>query len=214
VQLKQQVLDSVLQSGGQFSPISSFRPPGGGSTQELTLLAWFDRAPIEVRVAGRQPAQRTTALLHMPLSYRLTESGRVSVPPGFVESSVLSMPVDGGPCGPPGVPAVYINRGEATFEFKLPEPARRVQIERLTLSLRSEGGWQGAPALALYNWAERAWAEVDDPVIGDNILADVDDLIGDSGLVRARLSLDRDTGGGCYHLGLGFEGATEGTRGE
>jgi hypothetical protein len=206
VQLKQQVLDSVLNSGGQYSPISSMRPDGGGSTQELTLFAWFDNAPPDVRVADRQPAQRTTALLYTPLTYRLPESGTVSVPAGFVPSRVLSMPVDGGPCGPPGVPAVYIGRGEATFEYDLPEAVRQVEIEHLTLSLRSEGGWQEAPRVAVYDWVEQDWFDLDKPVIGDNLLSDVEGVVSDGGLVRVRLSNDGPSGGGCYHVELGFEG--------
>jgi hypothetical protein len=208
VQLKQQVLDSVLNSGGIYSPLSSFRPRGGGGTQELTLLAWFDRAPPDVRVAGRQPAQRTTALLHTPLTYQLAESGEVVVPAGFVPSRVLSMPIEGGPCGPPGIPAVYINRGEATFEFELPAPSRQVRIERLTLSLRSEGGWQQPPRIAVYDWSEESWSELEEPVIGDNVLTDVEGLVGDAGLVHARLVLEGGGGGGCYALGLGFEGTS------
>jgi hypothetical protein len=205
VQLKQHVLDSVLNST-MYSPISSFRPVRDGGAQELTLLAWFDSAPPEVRVAGRQIAQRTTALLLTPLTYDLASSGVVSVPPGFVPGNVLSMPVEGGPCGPPGVPAVYINQGAATFEFELPESARQMQIDRVTLALRSEGGWQQPPQVAVYDWSERAWKELDDPVVGDNVLPNTPGLLGDGNIVRARLSLDTGSGGGCYHLGLGFEG--------
>ena len=31
-------------------------------------------------------------------------------------------------------------------------------------------------------------------------------LVSDQGLVRVRLSLDGGSGGGCYHVGVGFEG--------
>jgi hypothetical protein len=206
VQLKQQVLDSALNSGGMYSPLSSFRPIGGGGAQELTLFAWFDHAPPEVQVAGRQPARQTTALLYTPLTYRLAESGTVSVPAGFVTSRVLSMPVEGGACGPPGTPAVYIGRGEATFEFELPASARHVQIERLTVALRTEGGWQQPPRVALYAWTGQTWNDLDKAVIGDNVLTDVQGLVSDGGLVRVRLSLDSSSGGGCYHVGVGFEG--------
>jgi hypothetical protein len=103
---------------------------------------------------------------------------------------------------------VYINRGEATFEFELPAPSRQVRIERLILSLRAEGGWQQRPQVAVYDWSEGAWSELEEPVIGDNVLADVEGLVGDAGLVHARLSLESSGGGGCYSLGLGFEGTS------
>jgi hypothetical protein len=205
VQLKQQVLDAVLNSGGGYSPISSFRPVGSTTAQELALFAWFDRAPPEVRVAGRQPATQTTALLYAPLTYHLSESGTVSVPVGFVRSRVLSMPVQGGPCGPSGIPAVYIGQGEATFEFELPASARRLQIEGLTVSLRSEGGWQQPPEMAVYQWLDQAWSDLDKPVVGDNVLTDIQGLVSEDGRVRVRLS-SNNGGGGCYYVGLGFEG--------
>ena len=206
IQLKQQVLDSVLSDGSKVSPISSFRPTGGASAQELALLAWSDHAPPEVQVAGRQPARQTTALVYTPLTYRLAESGTVLMPPGFITGRVLSMPVEGGACGSPGIPAVYINRGEATFEFELPESARQVQIERLTVSLRTEGGWQQPPEVAIYEWAEQTWSDIAQAVIGDNVLTEVNGLVSDNGLVRVRLSFDSGGGGGCYYVGVGFEG--------
>ena len=206
VQLKQQILESALHSGGMYSPISSFMPKGGGSVQGLTLLAWLDDAPPEVRVANQQPMQRTTALLYMPLTYRLPEAGMVSVPAGFVPGRILAMPVEGGSCGVAGMLSVYIHRGEATFEFEMPPAARPIEVEHLSLSLRSDGGWQQAPRVALYDWSEKAWRELDQPAIGDNKVADAQGLVNDGGLVHVRLSVDGSGGGGCYLIGLGFEG--------
>ena len=101
---------------------------------------------------------------------------------------------------------MYINRGEATFEFELPESARQVQIERLTVSLRTEGGWQQPPEVAIYEWAEQTWSDIAQAVIGDNVLTEVNGLVSDNGLVRVRLSFDSGGGGGCYYVGVGFEG--------
>jgi hypothetical protein len=153
-----------------------------------------------------QPAQQTTALYLFPLDYALPESGPVSIPPGFVESRVLQMPADGGPCGPDGVPAVYIGQGEAFFEYNLPEAMRDVQLERLVLSLRSEGGWRQAPAVALYDWRARSWAELSDPEFGDNPIVDTAAFVGEDGVVRVRLAVDAASGGSCYVVGVGFEG--------
>lgn len=208
VQLKQQILDNVLNYGGKFgpvSPVSSLAPMGSGVAQGLTLLAWLNEAPPEVRVADRAPAQQTTALLYTSLSYRLSEAGTVALPPGLIPGRITQMPAEGGTCGPPGVAAVYMGRGEAVIEFQVPESARDVRFDRLTLMIRSEGGWQQLPETALYNWGDAAWATLDQVVIGENEIADARDLIGDDGLVRVRLSTEGGSGG-CFYLDLGFEG--------
>jgi hypothetical protein len=211
VQLKQQILDAALSSG-KYAPISSFRPVDAGNVQGLTLIAWMGDAPPDVRVVRSapgvhlQPAQQTTALYLFPLGYALPEAGPVSIPPGFVESRVLQMPTDGGPCGPDGVPAVYIGRGEAFFEYNLPEAMRDVQLERLVLSLRSEGGWRQAPAVALYDWGAQSWAELSEPEFGDNPIADTANFVSEDGVVRVRLAVDAASGGSCYVVGMGFEG--------
>jgi hypothetical protein len=205
VQLKQQLLDAALSSN-KYSPISSFRPMEVGNVRGLTLIAWLGNAPPEVRVAGRQPAQQTTALYLLPLDYRLPESGPVSIPPGFVESRVMQMPSEGGPCGPSGVPAVYIGRGEAIFEFDLPEVMADLKLDRLVLSLRSEGGWRQAPLVALYNWSEQSWGELSEPTFGDNPVSDTEAYVSSDGVVRVRLAVDGVSGGSCYVVGVGFEG--------
>jgi hypothetical protein len=206
VQLKQQVLDATFSSG-KYSPISSFRPMETGSMQGLTLIAWLDRAPPEVRVAGREPAQQTTALYVLPVDYSLPESGPISVPAGYVESRVIQMPTEGGPCGPTGVPAVYVARGEAVFEFVLREELLDVQIEQLVLSLRSEGGgWRQAPEVSLYNWSAEGWTDLSEPDFGDNAIAEPERLVSADGLVRVRITVSDPSGGMCYLVALGFEG--------
>jgi hypothetical protein len=206
VQLKQRVMEAAFSSS-KYSPISSSRPMEVGKVRGLTLIAWMDRAPPEVRVAGRQPTQQTTALYVLPLDYRLPANGRVSVPPGFVESRVIQMPTEGGPCGPDGVPAVYVGRGEAVYEYKLDERLQQIQLTQLTLSLRSEGGgWRQAPDVAVYDWSSEAWFELSKPEFGDNPIAEIEGLVGVDGLVRVRLAVDNPAAGACYLVGLGLEG--------
>ena len=208
-QLKQTVVDSILGQGGNFGPISSVPfGSGGRSLQGLVLLGWLDEAPPEVQVSGRKPAQQTTALLYMPLSYRLPDEGDVSLPPGLIPGWLVEMPVEGGLCGP-GATSVYIGRGQATFEFQMPEGVRDVQIEKLMLVLRSEGGWEQPPDMAIYDWDAEAWAKLDDPVMGINVFSDAAGLVGvvnDDGLVRVRLSSEVGRGGGCLYVELGLEG--------
>jgi hypothetical protein len=104
------------------------------------------------------------------------------------------------------LPAVYINRGQATFEFHLPEAVRGAQIDRLTLSIRSEGNWSPPPQVALYDRPSQDWGELDDPVIGDNVISDAPNFVSEEGRVRVRLSVGDRSGGGCYHVALGIEG--------
>lgn len=203
-QLKQTVVDSILQQGGKLGPVVSRAPMGGGAFQGLVFLAWLDEAPPDVQVDGRKPAQQTTALLYNPLTYRLPKEGSVSIPPGFIPGALVEMPFEGGSCGP-DTTSVYIGRGQATFEFYVPEEVRDVQVGDLKLALETDGGWGQLPDTAVYDWAAEAWIELDSPVLGVNVLSAVTGLVGDDGLVRVRLSSDGGRGG-CIYVDLGLEG--------
>jgi len=206
VQLKQTVVDSVFQQGGMFGPESSFMPFGGGSSpQGLVLLGWIGEAPPDVRVDDRRPAQQTTALLYTSLSFRLPDEGSVSLPPGLIPGAVVEMPMEGGPCGP-DTTSVYIGRGQATFEFQVPQGVRDVQVEKLKLILGSDGGWGQPPDTAVYDWDAEAWTKLDDPVMGVNVFPDAVGLISDDGRVHVRLSSEGGHGGGCVYVELGLEG--------
>jgi hypothetical protein len=205
-QLRQMVVDSVFQQGGTFSPASSFMRFGGGSPQGLVLLGWLDKAPPEVWVAGQRPEQQTTALLHTSLSFHLPDEGRVSLLPGLIPGAVVQMPLEGGPCGP-GATSVYVGRGQAVFEFRVPEGVRDVQVEELSLALGSDGGWGQPPQTAIYDWGAETWVELDDPVMGLNVFSDAASLVSDDGRVHVRLSSEDGRGSGCLYVELGLEGA-------
>ena len=202
VQLKQQILDALLNSSGKFGPMSSLMPgdPSGG--QKLMLLAWLDQAPPQVRVAGREPVEQTTALFTVPLDYGLPEQGAISVPAGFVSSRLIEMPVEGGMCGSTGTSAVYISYGNAIFEFQMPQGD--MQIERLRLVLGAEGGWSQPPETSLYNWSSERWTELSKAVLGSNTIEELKGLISEDGLVRVRLRQE-DRRGGCFYVSLGFD---------
>jgi len=202
VQIKQQILDTLLNSGGKFGPISSVMPVGVTVGQELMLLAWLDQAPPEVRIAGREPVQQTTALFTTPLDYRLPDQGAISVPAGFLPSRLIEMPEEGGICGPTGTSSVYISYGNATFEFQMPQEEMRV--DRLKLELRAEGGWSQPPETSLYDWSSGNWDKLDNAVLGSNVIEPVSGLISEDGLVRVRLRQENRSGG-CFYVSLGFD---------
>ncbi|MBN1583483.1 MAG: hypothetical protein JXA89_22430 [Anaerolineae bacterium] len=206
-QIKQQILDSLLNQGTKFGPLSSLRSsPGSSTLQGLFFLGWFDRSPPEVRVAGREPAQQTTGLLFAPLSYSLGDQESISVPPGFVTGSIIQMPAEGGTCGSTNTPSVYIGRGEAVFDFQLPQDMNDIQIDRIILSVNSDGGWQRPAKTELYNWDKDTWVELEDAILGDNVIAETGGLVRQDGIVRTRVAVETNDRGGCFYLGLGFEG--------
>jgi hypothetical protein len=144
-------------------------------------------------------------LLYTPLTYHLPETGDISLPPGLVAGVLSTMPREGGRCGPHAT-AVWLGRGEAVFDFQLPDDIRDVRVNALKLLIGSIGGagWQ-APDTALYDWNSETWAALGEPTIGINTISDPGGLVSDSGLVRIRLSAETDVGT-CMYVELGLEG--------
>jgi len=207
-EVKRIVAESILDQGSGFSPISSKIPwgPEGGTSRGLTLLGWLDEAPPDVSVAGRVPGQQTTALLYAPLSFHLPEEGDVSLPPGLIPGALVAMPIEGGPCGPNIGTSLWLGRGEAVFEFQIPEEVRDVQIEEIKLAIGTDGGgWWQLPNTAVYNWDSETWVALSDPVMGINVIPDAANLVGQDGQVQVRLSSESNQGG-CLYLELGMEG--------
>ncbi|MBN1639843.1 MAG: hypothetical protein JXA09_01315 [Anaerolineae bacterium] len=206
VQFKQIVLDSVFETGGKFGILSSgsgLRNVSGGSAQ-LYVVGWFDEAPPLVRVGERRPAEQTMGLLYAPLTYRLGTEGGLAIPPGLIGGVLSQYPQEGGPCGPGDGAAVYIGRGAAVFDFALPAEVGG-DVQTIVVQIGSDGGWGGAPGLALYDWDAAQWVEVDDPVLGRNIVQGSRGFVSEDGLVRVQLA---STGveSGCYYVDLGVEG--------
>jgi len=206
VLLKQSVVDGLFQQGGQFSPLSSFKSFYGGSSlaQSPLLLGWLGEAPPDVRVAARKPSQKTTAVFYQPLDFRLADEGRVTLPPALVPGVLAEVPTEGGTCGY-NVPSVYIGRGQAVFEFRLPDAARDIRIDTLNLVLGTDGGWGQPPDTSLYDWTRQSWQALQSPVFGVNALSEVAALVGEGGVVRVRLASE-GSWGGCIFVELGVEG--------
>jgi hypothetical protein len=210
-QLKQTVVDIVFQGSwglvvrGGFGDSRSLSLAGEGRARlGLELLGWLDEAPPDVQVAGREPAQQTTALLYTTLSYALPDEGDFSLPPGLILGTLVEVPVAGGPCGP-NATSVHIGRGQAVFEFQVSGEVRDVQVDALKLVIGTNDGWAQPPDTAVYDWDAETWAELGSPVMGVNVFSDADGLVSDDGLVRVRLSSEGSSGG-CIYVELGLEG--------
>src|SRR5690606_28686941 len=86
-QLRQSVIESILQPGGWMLDPMSARIGAAGegvSFKRLLLIGWMDQAPPEVTIARRDPAQKTTAVIYTALPYRLPSEGRLSIGPGLL----------------------------------------------------------------------------------------------------------------------------------
>jgi hypothetical protein len=205
-ELKRTLIQTIFEQGTVLLPtLSSWSAPGGAAPQQLALLGWLDEAPPQVRVGGRAPAQQTTALLYAPLAYQLPEGGDVSLPPGLLPGSLVQMPIEGGRCGPQAN-SLWLGRGEAIFEYQLPNELRDTQIKQLKLLMQSDaGGWWQVPDTALYAWDSKAWVALEEPVMGLNTISDAADMVSPDGRIRVRLSAEANQGG-CLYLELGLQG--------
>ena len=88
----------------------------------------------------------------------------------------------------------------------LEEELGDLRVTALEVRLRTDGGMVPPPETALYHWAEGTWLALDDPVVGSNLLGDVEGLVSPDGLVHVRLSSERGGSGGCFYVDLGLEG--------
>lgn len=208
LQLKQTLVDNLFSYGISFSSrkFSSASGAGSDSTQ-LLLLAWFNDAPPALKVSGRSIAQQTTGLLYMYLPYNFPKSGQISLPPGLIPSTLVELPIEGGTCGYPGTPAIYLGRGSGVIDFFLPGSLQGISLKDLVIFLGTEGGWDRAPSTAVYNWDQASYVKLENPVTGSNRLSDVRGLVSENQVVRVQISSPDGFTGACYYLGLGLEGS-------
>lgn len=209
--LKQSVLDSVFAWGNPSGPILGASTPIADliGSQQVLLLGWFDKAPPDVLVSGRKPAEITTSLLFAPLPFSFVQSDHLNLVPGMIPGKVLELPRDGGFCGSGNMPAVYFGRGDVIFEFMTPEITQNAHIEKMQLHIGTEGGWDRVPQTFVFDWLADAWREIQNPAAGNNNIHSVDGLVSSDGLVHIRFSSE-DISGGCYHVALGLEGKING----
>jgi hypothetical protein len=207
LQIKQSIIDSMMQWGSGFIPLSTKGSASSGSgISNVIFLGWFNQAPDDVRVGGRNPAQTTTALLYSYLPYDLSESDQVVILPGLIAGRTIEMPVDGGYCGNAGGTHVYIGRGQAVFEFHITEPYQNIDFHTINLFIGTEGGWSRIPDASIYDWEAEDWIAIEGTNAGVTDIPYADVYTDSKHSVRFRLSTTDAFSGGCYFVGLGLEG--------
>lgn len=206
VEVKRTIVDTLFQPELGFSAISSrMFSVAGGATSKPVLLAWLENAPPQVTIEGQPMQQQTTALVYMPMSYTFGDSQNVDLPAGLVPGALVKLPEQGGTCGPQGA-SVWMERGEAVFEFQIPQAVLGMQLDRLELLIESDGGWFNAPETAIYDWQQATWMNLSGAALGLNLIEEPESLVGADGLVRVRLASGGQGGGGCMYLAMGLEG--------
>lgn len=206
MELKTNILNSVLDSGVPWSKLVSSSSTAGGFAQPSNLIAfgWIDTAPPEVEVSNNRITRTTTALVYSGLSYRLSVDGQISLPVGMIPGSVVSMPRDSGTCGPNGTASVHMGAGEAEFEFLVPAEIREAQIRTLKLNLWRDSGDWNLPDVSLYDWQAQGWTTIQAPIQGVNVIQNAGAYVGPYGEVRVRLASANNMYS-CHYLDLGLD---------
>ncbi len=205
-EVKRAIVESLFERTQPFISAKRFSSTTAlfGPSLAPVLIGWLDEAPPRVRVSNTEPAQQTTAIVVVPLSYAFPESGIISLPAGLIPGELVENPLEGGSCGPTGVTAVYIGRGEAVFEFTLPLEAQNLQLDHLKLAINNDSGMFTEPTIELYQWQTETWIPLVGVSQGVNMVPGADQLVSPGGKVKVRLSAQSSQG--CYYVYLGLEG--------
>lgn len=209
VEVKRTMLEALFQWGNPLK--SSWEGRAGQEislSQTPVLVGWLDDAPPQVRVNGDIPAQQSTSLVYSQLSFQIASADQVTLPVGLIPGTLVVTPLEGGTCGDPGSLAVYIYRGDAEIEFNIPSELLDLQISHLNLGIWSDGATSIAPLVAIYNFNQQGWSDLNDLVLGENLINNSAEYIDAYGLVRFRLSSTQESQG-CFFLGLGLDGQKE-----
>jgi hypothetical protein len=206
--VRRTLITSVFQNGaGNGKPTGSQAGMGSLSMQPV-LLGWIDESPSDVRVNDRSVTEQATTLIYQGLPYELGDGEQVSLPVGMIPGGLVAYPLEGGTCGA-DTRSVWLGRGEALFEFQVPEMAREVQLDELRLSIRSDGGWVQLPEVAVYDWQADAWARLQGAATGINVLSEATRYVDENGNIQVRLTSENNMGGGCLYVDLGLQGTRQ-----
>ena len=202
-EVRRAIVENLFERSTPFKSVSgSFENPYAG---QPVFLGWLSEAPPEVRIGDETPNQQTTAAVLYPLTYTTEETNKISLPAGTIPGTITRVPIEGGTCGDANVTSVYMVRGEAEFEYRLPAEALKAVVEHLKLGIWTDSGaWDPHPEVALYNWQTESWAPLSGVEQGINLVPASTDFINSEGLVQVQLS-GENLPGGCYYIGLGLE---------
>ena len=200
---KSNIISTMFENLPQSKLSSAFPAPGNGPTAGVTVFGWMDQAPPNVDVPNNALTQKTTALVYTSLTYDLPTSGLLALPPGLIPGSVIKLPQNGGTCGNPS--SVSMGKGEATIEFQIPGNLQDLQVQTLKLALwRDNGNQWGMPEVSVYNWKDKVWTTIQEPIQGNNIIQKAGPYVSDNGSVQVQIKSESDTFG-CIYLDLGLE---------
>jgi len=206
IEVRRAIIENLFERIPPYIPLGQDPANPASLSQTPVLLGWLDSAPPDVRVTGDTPAQQTTAVAVMPLSYSLPQEGPITLPPGLVPGQLVENPREGGTCGMTGATAVYIVRGEAFFDFRIPPNLQDLQIDNLKLGLWTDSGAMFTePQVALYDFDNQQWLLLDGVSQGINLIPAQQGLIDPDGLIRVRMGVE-ENGQSCYYIGMGLEG--------
>jgi len=211
-ELKSNIVSTIFDNmPGMRDMLSSRMPVGSNSTEGVFVLAWLDQAPPNVSVPGSGLSQQATALVYTNLNYSLPETGLLELPPGLMPGIITELPREGGACG--GDTSVYMGRGQAEFEFRVPENLDDLTVTALKVSIWRDTGQLGMPDISLYDWTNQSWTSIQEPIQGTNIIQNAAPYVSQEGLVRVMLTSEQDSFG-CVFVDLGLEGERLGGSGQ
>jgi hypothetical protein len=208
IEQKMNIISSVFENGPIAKMLSSAFPVSGnmvnGASTSILIFGWLDQAPPTVEVEHNLLTQKTTALVYSTLDYTFPGNGFISLPPGMVPGSITKMPPNSGNCG--GTTSIQMMQGDAEFEFQIPTNLQGFQVNTLKLNVWQDNGNMGSiiPAVSLYNWQNKAWTSIQDPIPGTNVIKNARPYVSDNGAIWVKMSSQSNTNG-CIYLDVGLE---------
>ncbi len=196
VQVKQQMLSSLYNGPTGATTLASSNAP--------VLVAWLDGLPTQVELSDdARVTQVGTTLLYSEMVVRFG-AGEVSLPRGMLGARIIEN--DGNYCYGPGIASLSPDFKEAQIEWEVPRAVQGIDPSLLSLYVSSDGGWFNAPDLALYNFEQEAWVEVEEPVLGQNKVTEPDVYLSPEGVIRLRIQNPTPNQGGCLFFDASLDG--------
>lgn len=180
-------LMGVVQSGSAGSTYQN--SPQNRGNWGIYLIGWVDDALLPVSLQGNPTDNIDTTLYSLMLSPMVKfEPGALKVPPSLFiwESSDPNLT-------PYSSYDQVIPQGGFALSFRSAFPLRYSTVKSLQLNLTSSGGFgQSGPlsgvGVALWNWDNAAWENLQNPVWGNNPVPDPTRYVGPGAEIRLRLN--------------------------